>query len=97
METAAGIAETVAAICAFACGRPVNYPPVGFSFKDAEKISLAQRRQPDSAILGLARDRISLDVFRVLPQLGDLDAGLRVRSALLAYHVALDQAKADVA
>src|SRR5215218_6749750 len=40
VETAAGIAETVAAICAFACGRPVNYPPVGFSLKDAEKISL---------------------------------------------------------
>jgi hypothetical protein len=40
VETAAGIAETVAAICAFACGRPVNYPPVGFSLNDAEKISL---------------------------------------------------------
>jgi len=42
--------------------------------KDAEKISLAQHRQPDPAILGLARDRISLDVFQVLPQLGVLDA-----------------------
>ena len=96
VETAAGIAETVAAICAFACGRPVNYPPVRFSLRDAEKISLAQRRQPDPAILGLARDRVPWTCSKSFLSWATwtLPYG---SSALLANRVALDQANADVA
>src|ERR1039458_8793508 len=95
---AAGIAEVVAAACSLATGRPVHYVPVPFLFPADEQATLqARARQRDPAILGLARDAISLDVFRELPARGGVDASLRARGSLLAYHSALKQTSADLA
>lgn len=92
----AGCAEVVAAICAFATGRPVEYQVPQFPAKDtyAER-AVARRHSPE--IMGLARDFVSLDVVGDLPMRGGLDAVLRVRGALLAYHAALKQTTPDVA
>ena len=98
-RAAAGTAEIVAAICAFATGRPVEYHvplfPLPTDDKDATAKALARRADP--TILTLARDHISLDVFGDLAALGGEDALLRVRGALIAYHAALTQTITDVA
>jgi hypothetical protein len=86
----------VAAIIALATGRGVDYEPTLFP-ADVEATTHARARKRDPAILGLARDSISLDAFRELPARGGLDAMVRVRGSLLAYHAALKQASADVA
>jgi hypothetical protein len=86
----------VAAICAFAAGRAVDYYVPQFPAPAADAATATGRRH-DPAIPGLARDFVSLDVFADLPALGDLDAVLRVRGALLAYHAALKQTSPDVA
>ncbi|WP_069167882.1 hypothetical protein [Nocardia altamirensis] len=95
-RNAAGCAEVVAAICAFATGRPVDYQVPQFPAKDVYvERAVARRHSPE--ILGLARDSVSLNVFGDLFVLGGLDAALRVRGALLAYHAALKQTTPDVA
>jgi hypothetical protein len=91
------ITELVAAICALATGRPVEYAvPLLFPAENADAEQALGRRY-DPAILGLARDSISLDPFGDLQALGGPDAALRVRGALLAYHSALKQTSPDVA
>lgn len=91
-----GVAETVAAICALATGEPVRHvPPV--SDLDPAEPAAAEGRRFDPAILGLARDGISLDVFIQLTQLGDVESFQRISRALLAYHAALKQESVDVA
>jgi hypothetical protein len=95
-RTAAGVAETVAAISAFALGRVVEGPPVIFPApKDKATAALARRHEP--AIMGLARDGISLGIFGDFAVLAGLDGMLRMRGALLSYHAALQQASPDVA
>jgi len=91
-----GMVEVVAAICALALGRVATLPLAIFpaSPEDAEK---AQRRRFDQAILGLARDGISLDVFDEFSTLGGGDGVMRIRGALLSYHLALQQPNPDVA
>jgi hypothetical protein len=95
-KNAAGAAEMVAAVCAFATGRAVDYYVPMFPAQAADAETAIARRH-DLAIPGLARDYISLDVFGDLPALGDVDAVLRVRGAMLAYHAALKQTSPDVA
>ncbi len=86
----------MAAICAFAAGRPVDHYPPMFPADDAEAADALSRRH-DFSILGLARDSMSLDIFGDLQRLGGVDALLRARGALLAYHAALKQMVPDVA
>lgn len=95
-SAASGAVEVVAAVCAFATGRPVEYTSLMFP-SETEFAAAALKRRNDPAILGLARDSISLDIFGELLALGDVDAVLRVRGAMLAYHAALKQASPDVA
>lgn len=95
-RAAAGYAEVVAAICAFATGRPATYQVPQFPAEDAyAERAVARTHSPE--ILGLARDCVSLDVFGDLLIVGGLDAVHRVRGALLAYHAALKQTTPDVA
>jgi hypothetical protein len=91
------MAEVVAAVCAFALGRPVKYYPPMFPADDAKAQSDAHEEKVDLRIPGLARENVSLDIFGNLVELGDFDALFRVRGALLAYHAALQQASPDVA
>lgn len=95
-QGAAGLTEVVAAICAFATGRPVKFeiPPFALG-EDASRGALAC--QYDMSIQTLARDSISLDIFGDLAMLGGTDAMLRARGSLLAYHAALSQTSPDVA
>lgn len=95
-KAAVGTAALTAAVCALATGRPVQHHPPMFP-ADAEEAATAVERRADPTILGLVRDSISLDVFGELPALGGVDALLRMRGALLAYHAALDQSSPDVA
>lgn len=95
-NAAVAIADVVAALCAFATGRTVQHHAPPFP-ADEEATTAARARQRDPAILGLARDSISLDVFSELNAIGGTDAVLRVRGALLAYHAALQQVSPDVA
>jgi hypothetical protein len=95
-KIAAGVAETVAAICAFALGRPVVMPLMIFP-ETGHDLVTAQGRRFDASILGLARDHVSLDVFGEFATLAGLDGVLRVRGSLLSYHAALQQASPDVA
>lgn len=93
---AIGVAEFVAAVCALATGRAVDYTPMIFP-ADEDATLRARTRRGDATILGLARDSISLDVFGELQAKGGIDAMLRLRGSLLAYHAALKQTSADVA
>ena len=92
-----GAVEMIAAVCAFAAGRPVEYFGHALFPAPAEVAEAAMARRHDWQISGLARDHIYLDVFVALQALGDFDAVLRVRGALLAYHAALKQTSPDVA
>lgn len=93
---AGGAAEIVAAVCALATGRPVEHHAPLFAASPDEATRGFERRTAPT-IPGLARDHISLDVFDEFPQRGGLEAALRMRGALLAYHAALGQGNADVA
>jgi hypothetical protein len=93
---ASGVIEVVAAICAFALGKPVELPLALFPAKQ-EEVERAQALQLDPNILNLARNNISLDIFNEFAALGDLDGVTRVKGALLSYHAALQQASPDVA
>jgi hypothetical protein len=93
---AAGLTEVVAAICAFATGRPVRFEVPRFAL-DENASREALSRQSDVSIPNLARDSISLDIFGDLAMVGGTDAILRARGSLLAYHAALNQSSPDVA
>jgi hypothetical protein len=95
-KLAAGVAETVAAICAFALGRPVIMPLSIFP-ATGDDLATAQPRRFDTSILNLARDYVSLDVFGEFVTVADLDGLLRIRGSFLSYHAALQQASPDVA
>lgn len=95
-RSASTVVELVAAICAFATGRPISYFTPMFPAAD-EDAATAMARQRDPLILGLARSSVSLDVFGELTSLGGDDAFLRARGSLLAYHAALKQTSPDVA
>jgi len=95
-RSANSVTELVAAVCAFATGRPVSFFPTMFSVRE-EKAEATLARQLDPEILGLARDSISLDVFGDLTVVGGVDAFSRARGSLLAYHAALKQTSSDVA
>ena len=95
-RTVAGLIEMVGAICALAVGRVVEVPLAIFP-AEPEEAAAAEALRYDNSILGLARDRISLDVFDEFMALGGLDGFMRVRGALLSYHAALQQASPDVA
>jgi hypothetical protein len=84
--------ETVAAICAFASGRPVEYKLPVFPVRTEEELARLKVLRHDPAVLGLARDGISLNIFNF-----PLDTILRLRGSLLAYHAALQQLSPDVA
>jgi len=95
-RVAAGVTEFVAAICAFALGKPVELSMTIFPAQE-EEIAKANALRLDSSILNLARNHVSLDNFNEFAALGDLDGINRVRGALLSYHAALQQASPDVA
>jgi hypothetical protein len=95
-EIAGQLLETVRVICAFALGRPVNAPPTLFP-SDDQHTQAAQEKRRDPAILSLARDGISLDLFGDLPSYGGLESTIKVRNALLTYDAALRQDNLDVA
>ncbi len=93
---AAGLTEVVAAICAFATGRPVKYNPPLFAL-EADEAQVALTRRADVSLPTLARDSVSLDIFTDLGNLGGADAQFKARGFLLAYHAALNQTSPDVA
>ena len=95
-RSAVALVETVAAICAFALGKVVE-PPLAIFPASKENTEAAQALRMDPAILNLARNSISLDIFEEFAALGDLDGVIRVRGALLSYHAALQQTSPDVA
>ena len=89
--------ETVAAICAVALGRPIDYPALA-CFPRSMGVAKPQRaRRYDTVIRGLARDSISLDIFGELAALGGADAVIRARNAFITIHEAQHQANADIA
>lgn len=92
----AGVTEAIAAVCAFAAGRPVTFAIPAFALDDdASRIAL--ERQADQSIPTLQRDAVSLDLFGDLAMIGGADAVWRARGSFLAYHAALDQTSPDVA
>ena len=96
-RTALAVFEIVSAICAFSLGRVVDTPfMVAFPLMHAEAdVELSRRR--DTTIRGLARDSVSLDIFRELVALGGPEALLRARNAFITLHEAQRQTNADVA
>ncbi|MFD4183992.1 hypothetical protein, partial [Rhodococcus sp. NPDC058514] len=88
--------ELVGAICTFALGRQVDLPPNVFPASD-EAVAELEARREDPAILTLARNEISLDIFNDLPALGDLASVARARGAFLSYDAAVRQEREQVA
>jgi hypothetical protein len=90
------LAETAAAICAFALGRPV----MGGAFvvpSKPEVLSELQAKHRDPAVLTLARKRVSLDIFSTVAGAPELDHIHRLRAALRTYNWALAQDNDEVA
>lgn len=84
------IVEIVSAICTFALGRPFFLPVGFFPTKDEDTAALEARRL-DGEIYNLARQGVSLDVFRFLDIPGGFLVFERLRSALLTYDAAVKQ------
>jgi hypothetical protein len=98
LNMAMGMAELTSAIFTVALGRVAEFNANQLQFPAAESVAdTARGMRDDSAIMGLARDSVSLDVFGELIQRGGSDSFLKVRGALLSYHAALQQSNADVA
>ncbi|MGO9332462.1 MAG: hypothetical protein ACLQCU_00140, partial [Acidimicrobiales bacterium] len=96
-STAGGLAEVVSALCTLALGRVVSVSqPVLYPLA-SEDVEAASQHRHDPAILGLARDGISLDIFGDLASRAGGDGMLRVRGALLSYQAALEQRSSDAA
>jgi len=95
-SAASSMVEIVAAICAFALGRPVNCPPIVFPMYAEESRSAFVQRE-DETIPGLARNDVSLDIFGELSTLGDLEATTRAGNAFVTLHHAQRQSSADIA
>lgn len=88
--------ETVAAICTFALGRPVNFSHTIFPAKE-EHLSDLNARRTDSAIYTLARKGVSLDIFSLLAAPGGFQVSRRARAALLTFDAATRQERDPVA
>jgi hypothetical protein len=84
------ILETVAAICAFALGRPVDLPGSIFPTAQATLDDLASRHSSES-VLTLARKSISLDIFSQVMVDGGLQVFAKERSALITFNAAMSQ------
>jgi hypothetical protein len=91
-----GVVETVAAVCTFALGRPVELPHTVFSAK-AETVPVLDKRRTDRQILTLARKGASLDIFSPLSANGGLELFRRVRAALITFDAAVRQDRDSVA
>lgn len=91
---ARAIAEVVAAICAFALGRPVNLPPTFWPARD-EMLADLESRRTNPSILTLARNSRPLDILYLA--IADRPSWDRVRGALLSYDAALRQQREQVA
>jgi hypothetical protein len=89
--------ETVAAICAFALGRPVDMSDFVYFPISIEAAENQLARRSNSAIRNLPRDSTSLDIFDELMSLGGTDAANRARSSFVTLHEAQRQANADIA
>ncbi len=90
------LAETAAAICAFAFGRPV----MGGAFvvpSKPEALPELQAKHRDPAVLTLARKSVSLDIFSTVAGVPVRDHFLRLRAALRTYNWALAQDNDEVA
>lgn len=96
-RVAAGLAETVSAICTLALGRVVSGGGFALFPAEAEQAQEAQALRYDTDILTLARDSTSLDIFGDLAARAGPDGMLRARGALLSYQAALEQRNPDVA
>lgn len=95
-DTASAIFETVAAICAFALGRPVDDPNLAhFPLSDLDAAS-HRGRQSDPSILTLARDSVSLDIFGDLAALGGPEALVRARNTFITLHESQRQRNPDI-
>lgn len=90
------VMELVAAICGFALGRPVHLPHALFPSDDEDVEGLNERRT-DRDILTLARQSVSLDIFRFARVEGGGELFERVRSALLTFDGAMRQGHDAVA
>ena len=91
-----GVVETVAAICTFALGRPVELPPSVFP-SDAGMLPQLHERRMDRRTLTLARKGMSLDILTPLGAPGGIDLFQRVRAALLTFDSAERQERDSVA
>jgi hypothetical protein len=88
--------ETIAAICTFALGRPVNAPPMVAPAKDPVVGKYSQLKS-DTSILTLARKGVALDIVAFVPQPGGFDVFSRLRSALITFDAAMRQGRDSVA
>ncbi|MBL0125303.1 MAG: hypothetical protein IPP88_22385 [Betaproteobacteria bacterium] len=90
------LAETAAAICAFALGRPVAGGTFVIPTKP-EALPDLQARHKDLAILNIARKSVSLDIFSTDSGVPELDHFHRMRAALRTHNAALAQDNDEVA
>jgi hypothetical protein len=90
------ILEVVAAIVAFALGRPVILPPGVFP-SDEERLPELEHLHRDPEILNLARKTVSLDIFTPTVMAGAKEFFNRVRGALLTFDAARSQERDTVA
>lgn len=90
------LAETAAAICAFALGRPV----VGGAFvspSKSEEVPDLQSRKNHPFIWEIARKRVSLNIFSTVAEVPEEDHFYRLRAALRTHNWALAQDNDEVA
>jgi hypothetical protein len=88
--------ELIEAICTLALGREVDLPPMYFPSEENKTEDL-NARASDPSIPGLARRRISLDIFNELVSLGGVESHRRVSAALMTYSAAMRQERDPVA
>ncbi|MGA9666803.1 MAG: hypothetical protein WBQ69_10195 [Gallionella sp.] len=88
--------ETVAAICTFALGRPINLPPSVFP-TSPERLPDLNSRRTDTTVLTLARKHVSLDFFSQVVVSGGLEHFARMRAAFLTFDAAIQQQHDSVA
>jgi hypothetical protein len=82
--------EAAAAICTFALGRDVAFPPSAFPSRPDGLAELGAKRS-DPSILTLARKGVDLDIFSPLSVPGGYDYFQRLRAALLTFHAGVQQ------
>lgn len=90
------LAETSAAICTFALGRPVTGGEFVIPSKP-EVLPELQAKHRDVSVLTLARKGVSLDIFSTVSGPPELDHINRMRAALRTHNWALAQDNDEVA